>query len=399
MASCVTHRGPWRLEAPPSDPGVELVLLANVSPADRRTRAVAARLDETLAEDRPRVVLWLGNVASSPRNSATPLATRRGPRCTDPAMAWESPAAAALAQSVHDHAEGRSFATMGVDDQRCRHRADLLDADPSLHPWRMPASHYLLRVFDDGSVSIPTRCSDGGCVLEDEAPTTAKPLVELVVVDLSPWLYPAEDPTERRDDDSQVAALEALLSLVAQTPPRAAPPRLLVSSVPVEAAGEHGMGALRPDATYHNLPVSLQQMLVEGHFVGVLAAHDRSLYASADISDAIKRADRAWLGTPVFQVAAGATSHPNARAGMALRRRRVRQSQAFVPDAWSDHPGFAVVHLGPENARVTLHARRGRRWETASLRVPLRPEPHPPATRSPVMAPCRDCPAIPTGLR
>jgi hypothetical protein len=84
---------------------------------------------------------------------------------------------------------------------------------------------------------------------------------------------------------------------------------------------------------------------------------------------------------------------------MALRPRRLRTSQAYAPPLWSDHAGFAVVHVRGEQAELSLHARRGRHWETASLEVPLRPSPHPPRTPSPHMGPCRDCPAIPASER
>lgn len=420
-AGCVTHRGPWRLEPPPpAADGVELILLANTAPATSDNQRIAARLHDVLAEDRPRLVLWLGNMAATPRASATPLAVRRGPRCSLLDNAWAG-SNAALAQTVRTHAGPDGFGTVGVHDHRCGHGAALrpelsLDEPPdspepldspgppdspdpwsdSLHPFRMPATHYVLRVLDDGSTQIRARCADGTCRFDrTPAPSERRPLVDLVVVDLSPWLYPSSEPAARRRDEQQVQALDVLLQTLAQTPPRAAPPRLLVSSVPVEAAGEHGLGTLRPDATVHNLPTELQTLLVEGHFAGVLAAHDRSLYATPDLSDALKRADRIWLRTPVFQVVAGAVSRPNNRAAMALRRRRVRRSQAFHPPVWSDHAGFAVVHLLPDQARITLHARRGRRWETASMPVPLRPEPHPATTPSPVMTPCRDCPPIP----
>lgn len=413
-AGCVTHRGSWRLEQdvhagshrepqaePPSDPGVELVLLSNVAPEDRAARAVASRVEQVLADDRPRIVLWLGNVAAAPMRSATPLAQRRGPRCKALSEAWSSPAAAALAGAIGPSGAAPSFATTGVLDHRCGHAPELRREDHGSAPWRIPGPHYVLRVHADGRVAERAACSDGGCTFAKARASTEgpRPLADLVVIDLAPWLYPASDPQGRRRDELQVQALEALLTAVAAVPPEGAPPRLLVSSVPVEAGGEHGLGALWPDATFHALPDRLQALLVEGHFAGVLAGHDRSLYATPDLDDAIKRADRAWLRAPVFQVVAGAVSRPNRRAAMALRRRRVRHSQAYVPPVWSDYPGFAVVRLRGDRAQLVLHARRGRHWETASMVVPLRPPPHPIRTASPHMAPCRDCPPIPASER
>jgi len=412
---CVIHRGPWRLDPEPAkaigttaDPegppakqsasdGVDLVLLANVSPEDRGARAVAARVEQVLATDRPRLVLWLGNVAAAPMVSATLRAERRGPRCAALEDAWAGPAAAALVGAVERSGGERSFAVPGVLDHRCGHTAALQTGQP----WQMPGSHYVLRVHADGAVTQRAACGDTGCTFDHTAalPSEAPPLVDLVVIDLAPWLHPSDDPTARRHEERRVHALEALLTAVAAVPAEAAPPRLLVSSVPVEAAGEHGLGALWPDATFHGLPPHLQALLIEGGFAGVLAGHDRSLYATADLTDAIKRADRAWLRTPVFEVVAGAVSAPNRRAGMALRPRRLRTSQAFAPPVWSDHAGFAVVHVRGEDAELVLHARRRRHWESTSLRVSLRPVPHPSHTPSPHMAPCRDCPPIPASER
>lgn len=406
-AGCVTHRGSWKMD-PPTPPasaadGVDLVVLANSSPEDRGARAVAARVEQVLAEGRPSVVLWLGNVASSPMRSATPTAQRRGPRCHEPSEAWGSPAADVLARAVRRTHADASFAVLGVLDHRCGHGPALRQADAQgTHPWRMPGSHAVLRVHTDGSVHERMTCGLGGCTITTATPAAegVRPLVDLVLVDLAPWLHPAGDPMDRhREDELQVQALDAMLATVAEVPPDGAPPRILVSNVPVEAGGEHGLGALWPHATFHALPPRLRSMLLEGHFAGVIAGHDRSLYASGDLSDAIKRADRAWLRTPVFQVVAGAVARPNRRAAMALRRRRVRQSQAYAPTPWSDHPGFTVVHLRGERAELVLHAHRGRHWESASMVVPLRPPPHPARTPSPHMAPCRDCPPIPASER
>lgn len=398
---CVTHRGPWRVEhetaSAPAPDGVELVLLANIAPEDRGARAVADRVERALTDERPRIVLWLGNVLAAPMPSATPLAQRRGPRCLDDEP-WAAPAASTLARAV---GTSPSFAVGGALDHRCGARLGLEPTANHGAPWRVPAPHYVLRVHADGSVHERITCRDGGCTFAETkgSPPSSRALVDLVVVDLSPWLHPSDDPKLRTSDELQVQALDALLTAVAGVPPEGAPPRLLVSNVPVEAGGEHGLGALWPEATFHALPHQLQRLLVDGHFAGVLSGHDRSLQATDDLSDAIKRADRAWLTAPVFQVVAGAVSKPNRRPAMALRPRRVRHSQAYVPPVWSDHPGFATVRLSHERAEVVLHARRGRHWERASMVVPLRPPPHPARTPSPHMAPCRDCPPIPASER
>ncbi|MCA9650284.1 MAG: hypothetical protein KC501_10270 [Myxococcales bacterium] len=402
--ACVAHRGPWHGETPGSEaaattrPEVELLLLANTSPADRGAAAVVARVQQELTDERPRVVLWLGNVAAAPLRSSTPRAVARGPRCLPVDEAWSSGAGARLGEATRGlAASGRSFATMGVLDHRCDHRAEL--EEPG-QPWSIPGEQYVLRIHGDGSTRVRSSCRNGLCTTDATSePPASPPLADLVVVDLSPWLYPREDPEGRRRDELRVQSLEALLDELAQTPPEAGPPRLLVSSVPVEAAGEHGLGALWPDATFHTLPAPLQARLVEGAFAGVLSAHDRSMALVGDLFDPIKRADRAWLQRPVFQLQAGAVSRPNRRAAMALRRRRLRESEAYRARVLSDHAGFAVVRLRPDDATLELHALRHRRWQTTSLTVPLHPPPHPIRTPSPHMGPCRDCPPIPASER
>lgn len=404
LLGCVAHRGTWSTERTLASehpgPEVELVLLANVAPDDRHAKAVAERIETRLANDRPRVIVWLGNVAAAPMRSSTPRAVARGPRCLPMEDAWSSRGSARLAAATEPlSSQGRSFAAMGVLDHRCGHRDALKSTK---QPWSMPGDHYVVRVHADGSTRVWARCDDDGCHAEPEPSRTepsALALADLVVVDLSPWLHPHGEPEPRRRDERRVQELEALLTLVAEAPPEAGPPRLLVSSVPVEAAGEHGMGALWPEATFHALPSFLQERLVDGSFAGVLAAHDRSLVLTPDLFDPIKRADRAWLRRPLFQVQAGAVTRPNRRAGMALRPRRIRESQAYRADVLSEHPGFAVVRLRPDDATLELHARRGRRWQMTSTTVPLRPPPHPAMTPSPQMAPCRDCPPVPATER
>ena len=69
-----------------------------------------------------------------------------------------------------------------------------------------------------------------------------------------------------------------------------------------------------------------------------------------------------------------------------------RMAKAFVPES--------ADQMIRDRADVALHARRAGRWETATLEdLPLRPEPHPSATPSPTMAPCRDCTSIPVDTR
>ncbi len=394
-AGCVTHRGAWQPAAatPGRGQGVDLVLLANTGGKVRRAEAVGSRVQQIIGPGSPAVVLWLGDLVSDPR------AQRRRPRCTTATPPWRTPGLEALAAATGRPGVPR-FAVPGVLDWRCEQATALRPGGTEAPPWQIPGTHYVVRVHVDGSTHLRAWCQDGGCRFDMPPPGEGpRTLADLVVVDLAPWLYPPPPGPARRLADLQVEALDAMLVQLAQTPPDTTPPRLLVSSVPVEAAAEHGLGALRPDATFHNLPPRLQGMLLEGHFAGVLCGHDRSMTAGVDLSDALKRSDRAWLRAPVFQVTAGAVSRPNRRPAVSLRRRRVRSSQAWRAPVFSDHPGFAVLRLEGERAELTLHAYRWRRWETASLSLPLRPTPHPARTASPVMAPCRDCPRIPINER
>lgn len=395
-AGCVTHRGAWQStpEVTGDPSAVQLVVVAHLGPGGGATQAVAQRVAEVVNTG-PSVLLWLGEYAAAPKSSATPNAARRGPRCGEaPAIARSTALAELWSAATRAHADGRSFATAGFDDRRCE--AGGLEAVDT-PAWSRPATHYIVRVAADGRTHVVMRCDRGNCTTTP-SPTDSTPLVDLVVVDLGPWLSPpTSNPYDGIDgapaEDLRVVALDAMLASLGDEP--TAPPRLLVSSVPVEAAGEHGLGALWPVATVHNLPPRLATALAEGRFAGVLAAHDRSASLSPDLFDALKRADRLWLSAPVFQVQAGAVSEANARPAIALRRRRLRESQAYAAPTLSDHPGFAVVTLADDRAVVTLHSYRRGRWETASESVPLRPAPHPARTPSPHMGPCRDCPPIP----
>lgn len=398
-AGCVTHAGAWRSAAEPAATTagtVDLVVVANTAPAGRSSHIVAKRVAQTLGTEGPKVLVWLGDVAAAPMRSASPLAQRRGPRCLDPATALDNPALAPLVTAARPRFDnGQALAAIGPSDHRCGHAQALQSGTLPPTP---SASHFAARVLASGKLELWARCDDGSCQFERTAATDDDAIADLIVIDPSPWLYPGDTPQEKQRDELSLLALDTLLLALASDP-APSPPRLLISSIPVEAAGEHGLGALWPDATFHTMPPALQDALVEGRFAGVIGAYDRSSSAVVDLFNPIKRSDRMWLSHPMFQVQVGALAAANRRPAMARRRRRVRQSQAFRPPTFSDHPGFAVIHLGAEQAELTLHAYRRGHWESTTIAAPLRPKAHPPRTPTPVMTPCRDCPAIPVNER
>ena len=233
-AGCVTHRGAWHtggtsdhhMEASTdADPTVEVVLVANLAPEDGGAEAVASRVEEILAVDRPRVVLWLGNVAGQPFRTVTPREARRGPRCSLLESAWSTGAAATLAAAVKREAPKHAFATVGELDHRCGYGPQIRANEQG--PWQVPGTHYVLRVHADGQVQVTASCRQGACSFTPPTNTaSSEPLVDLVVVDLSPWLHPSEQPEARRADELEVQAMEALLTEVGNAPAESGPPRL-----------------------------------------------------------------------------------------------------------------------------------------------------------------------------
>lgn len=254
----------------------------------------------------------------------------------------------------------------------------------------MPDVHYVVRVHQDGSSRVISRCDAAGCRLDDGDFGDA--LVDLVVLDITPFVAPSDDATLRRRGEESLDRLDDLLAALERRP---GPPRLLVSHYPIEAAGFHGLGGGAPDATFHLLPPALQNAIARGVFAGALAAHDRAVYASRDISDAVKRSDRVWLQRPVFQVVSGST----AGADAGYRRLRAWNGIAFEASPYSPHVGFATVVVSPDTARAVLYARKRGRWHAAIVDAPLRPDAHPIETASPVMDPCPRCRSIPGDAR
>ncbi|MEM6997166.1 MAG: hypothetical protein AAF721_42065, partial [Myxococcota bacterium] len=347
----MTHSGPWM----PSDAAetsdvvgearVSLVVLGGAGASTRWAERVGAELDAQLtAEDaagRTPVVLWLGGT-SLPR-----YPNRRHPECPVPDTAAERAGVADIEAAVRRHvARGHaSYAVPGVAEWACGTAESMVQAraDAGGNPWQMPEHHFIVRVGTDGSTTVVSRCSGEPVQCHIDTAPAHESLVDLVIVDLAPWVAPPVSAADRAAKDRQVARLDALLAALRTTEDAAAVPRILVSSVPVEAAGYTGMGGGGASAAYHYLPPSLQSAVGDGLFAGSIGAHDRAVYATPDITSGVRRSSRAWLSSPVFQIVSGSASLPDARPGAGARRIRYFRSDSYVAEAYSDRAGFAVV--------------------------------------------------------
>jgi hypothetical protein len=377
MAGCVTHRGDaWQRVAqqPPAEGGVTLVLLGDAGAPGRAAKQVAQRLAATLADESARgrepVVLWLGNNV---------LPSRGHKRCADAATAWSREGVAEIAAAVKGHA---SYAIPGEAEWRC----GSVDA---AGPWLRPAPHYVVRLGSDGAHAVVLACTAASC---ERAQGPGDPLVDLVFVDIVPWIRTNATPSQV----PELAALEQLLDALAEP---ASVPRILVSHYPVEAAGYHGLGGGDPDSTIHLWPPRLREAIGNGTFVGALAAHDRSTYLSPDLADATMRSDRVFLERPMFEVVSGTASIPDGRAAAAYRRARYATGIALLPSVYTPRAGFALVRLGKTAAEAELHAGRGRSWQTARVPIALHPTHASALADTPSMAPCLRCAELPASER
>src|SRR5690606_11023130 len=102
------------------------------------------------------------------------------------------------------------------------------------------------------------------------------------------------------------------------------------------------------------LPEFVQEAVAEGMFVGAIGSLERDLQLSADLSNAIVRGDRSFVERPIFGIVSGSAGG----AGHPLPTSR----GSLLPDAWSEHTGFARLSIRPGHARAHLHARVAGRW-------------------------------------
>lgn len=377
---CTTRRAPhWDdVRAPAAAPhgtGIALVALGDAGAPGRTTSQVAEQLDRVLAQQRDAgrtvVVLWLGNN----------LMDRNG--CPS-AEGWMESGPKELREVVERHRAlgASSFSVSGTKEWQCgRERSD--DG-----PWAArPGVQYIVAVDESGHTRVTTSCDARGCS-EVSAPHSADRF-ELVMADFVPWIAPS------KPGDATLAALGHLIDHV-RTSRELRPPRILVSHVPVEAAGTHGLGGWRPDATFHVLPPAIQGAVRDGLFAGVIAGRDRSSYAHADIGPSIMRGDKVWLSQPTFEVVSGAASRPDALRG---RWFRYGTSITLLPDIYTPSASFAVVHVAEASASAAVYGRHGLRWTVATLPLALDPPPHANERHVPVTAPCLRCPAMPASHR
>jgi len=380
LVACATERGKaWDRPAPaPAAPELSLILLGEVGFPGRIAGHTAAELGRTLAARRragvPVVLLWLGDVL--------------GDDC-DPAVALARPGVRELVRVARSHeaAGGPSFAVLGAHEWRCGAPAVHLQPGSGPRPWRLPAANYVVRVNQGGATRVVSNCSDRMCTVEPAGPDA---LVDLVLLDTAAWLGPpAEGGPLLTAADTSLAQQQALLAALEQSPQTT--PRLLVTHHPIETAGPHGQGGLYPDSAFSLHPAPLRRAIDRGLFAGALSGHDRSLSATADIADAVKRSSRFWLKQPVFQVVSGGAAHPDGAPSGGRRGWAYYQGQSLAPDILSNRAGFAELIIGPDAYAAQLHQRKLGRWRSAQLPVPRERPPHPAETVSPVMDPCLRC--------
>ncbi len=380
LLACATERGKaWDRPAPaPAAPELSLMLIGEAGFPGRTAAQTAAELGRTLTIRRrdgvPVVLLWLGDVL--------------GDDC-DPAVALARPGVRELARvaRTHEAAGGSSFAVLGTQEWRCGAPTLHLQPGKGPRPWRFPAANYVVRISHDGASKVVSRCSDRLCTVE---PADADALVDLVLLDTAAWLGPpANGGPLLTAADNSLAQQQALLAALLNSPQPT--PRLLVTHHPIETAGPHGQGGLYPDSAFALHPEPLRRAIDLGLFAGALSGHDRSLSATADISDAVKRSSRFWLKRPLFQVVSGGMARPDGALSGGRRSWVFYQSQSLAPDLLSNRAGFAELIVGPDGYAAQLHQRKLGRWRSAQLQVPRERPPHPAETTSPVMDPCLRC--------
>lgn len=388
-SGCLTHRAQqWeRAEVSPSAAAgvASLVILGDPGAPGRTPAAVARGVSQTLAAERSAgrkpIVLWLGDNLLSGRGRL---------ECAATSSPWTRDGVDDLASVVRSHTQsgGSAFTLPGEAAYRCGARAAL--REDSDHPATQPGVHYVVDLLASGATRIASTCNDGACTpLSEDGADAADTTAQLVFVDLTPWIAGAR--AAEHDDD--LRSLDALMTALQDKP---GPPRILVATYPVEAAGFHGDGGGDPDSTVHTLAPPVGRALAAGVFVGAIAGHDRATYASRDITDGTIRGDRVFLPHAVFQVVSGAASVPDVRRGW--RRLRFNSSLALVAERYTPRPGYAVLRLG-ETSAATLHAYRGGRWQTAIVPVTLRPTERPRLVEVPNTNACLRCPELPYNER
>lgn len=366
------HRGAaWgaELASAENEPAIELFVIGQPRES-LATRAVADELDRQLqaanAAQRSAIVVWLGP-------DLGPRGPEQSGRCPGVEPLFDSPALAALADVVV-RSGASSWGLFGPDAWRCNRNG--FEAAATFVPFRQAGLAYVLRVDPSGAVELASRCDVDSCELL--APSQA-PLLELVLLDLSDWVFPGLSSADL--SAATLAQQRSLLEALAAAP---GPPRLLISPIPIESAGTRGLGGRMQRTSFRYLPEFVQEAVAAGMFVGAIGALERDLQLSADLSNAIVRGDRSFVERPIFGVVSGS-------AGGAGHTLPTSRGGALLPDAWSEHPGFARLEISPSQARVHLHARVAGRWRDAAIDVPLDPAPLGGLREPPTIQPCPSC--------
>lgn len=376
------HRGAaWTQSAPPDSPAAVEIFVIGQPRESPETRAVARRLDRALHEasdaGRTPVILWLGT-------DFGPRGPDAAGRCPRPASALASPALRELAEAVAGAVErgGSAWGLPGPDGWRCGLTG--YEAAFAFLPYNQPGLAYVLRVSHAGAVTLASSCETSTCTV---MPADDDTLVELVAIDTSSWHY-----RELAGDDLDQALFAQQASLLAALAQQAWRPRILVSPIPVESAGSHGLGGRKQRTAFHYVPEFVQQAIADGLFVGVLGALERNLQVSADLSGAIVRGERRFIDMPVFQVVSGS-------AGGASHTLPTSRGTSLQPDLEGEHTGFASLTISssagssgePPRVQVRVHARIAARWRVAGLEFPLDPAPLEPLRETPTIHPCPTC--------
>lgn len=339
------------------------------------TRVVARRLDRELREaseaGRTPLILWLGT-------DFGPRGPDAAGRCPSPASAYASPALSNLAEVVAAAVErgGSAWGLPGPDGWRC----GLTGYEAALAPlpYQQQGLAYVLRVSTAGTITLASSCEALDCTV---TPADDDTLVELVALDTSSWHY-----RELAGDDLNDALLAQQSSLLAALAQQPWQPRILVSPIPVESAGNHGLGGRKQRTAFHFVPEFVQQALADGLFVGMVGALERDLQVSADLSNTIIRGQRRFVDAPIFEVVSGS-------AGGASHALPTSRGTSLMPDLESEHIGFASLAISPQDPRVQVfvHARVAARWRVAGLEFPLDPALLEPLRETPTIHPCPTC--------
>lgn len=358
-ACVIENGGQWVREPDPDPPRVFAYVVADARDS-RKTAAVARELAERRASSGgpPAFALWLGADARNERECKR--LRERGPQL------------AALFEALGDVP---IYAAGSPADYKCG-----LEDPPSL---LRPDHNYVLDVMATGEARLVSTCESAACRVEEATPST---LARLVVVDETPWAFPALD--RGAETASVTAQLDALLEAL---PPSPETSHILVTHLPIESGGSRGVGGWQVQATYeHHAPV-VQAALKGGRFDGVIAGHEGSLQLNRDLSRAVKRSSRIWLRRPVFQVVAGSAGDPDYAHPATSRMRPRWQGIALRPDHRSPRAGFVEVGFAAEHVQASAFARHAGHWARTTVQYPLLAPPHPVESEAPVLAPCRDC--------